>query len=82
MSWNTTIEPGCPDDICLEADETPIVPCSRVLGDFDRRRALSVPKRQNGGPTKKRDEAGIHRFAGAVSLALWPIRTRPKPHAN
>jgi hypothetical protein len=45
MSWNPAIEPGCPDEVGLDAIETLIVPRSRDLGGFEVRRALPAPKR-------------------------------------
>lgn len=50
MSWNPAIEPGCPDEVGIDALETLIIPRSRDLGDFEVRRALPAPKRQMVGP--------------------------------
>lgn len=46
MSWNPGIEPGCPDDVGMDAIETLIVPRARDLGGFEVRRALPAPDRQ------------------------------------
>jgi hypothetical protein len=46
MSWNPSLEPGCPDAVGADAIETLIVPRARDLGDFEVRRALPAPKRQ------------------------------------
>lgn len=45
MSWNPAIDPGCPDEVGLDAIETLIVPRARDLGGFEVRRALPAPKR-------------------------------------
>lgn|GEM_PF-3594008 len=44
MSWNPAIEPGCPDEVRIDAIETLIIPRSRDLGGFVVRRALPAPK--------------------------------------
>lgn len=75
MSWNPAIEPGCPDDIGIDAIETLIVPRSRDLGGFEVRRALPAPKRQMVGPFIFFDQAGP-----AELLTGQGIDVRPHPH--
>ena len=58
MSWNPTLEPGCPDTESLDSIETLIIPRSRDLGGFEVRRALPSPKRQMVGPFIFFDQAG------------------------
>ncbi|RFB85092.1 hypothetical protein B5K08_26575 [Rhizobium leguminosarum bv. trifolii] len=41
MSWNPAIEPGCPDQVGVDAIETLIVPRARDLGGFEVRRFVS-----------------------------------------
>jgi redox-sensitive bicupin YhaK (pirin superfamily) len=62
MSWNPTLEPGCPDDVGVDAIETLIVPRARDLGSFEVRRALPAPKRQMVGPFIFFDQAGPAEF--------------------
>ena len=50
MSWNPAIEPGCPDEVGVDAIETLIVSRARDLGGFEVRRALPAPNRQMVGP--------------------------------
>ncbi|MGX1309581.1 redox-sensitive bicupin YhaK (pirin superfamily) [Amorphus suaedae] len=75
MSWNPTLEPGCPDDAGLDAIETLIVPRSRDLGGFEVRRALPAPKRQMVGPFIFFDQAGPAEF-----LTGQGVDVRPHPH--
>jgi len=75
MSWNPTLDPGCPDDIGIDAIETLIVPRARDLGDFEVRRALPAPKRQMVGPFIFFDQAGPAEF-----LTGKGIDVRPHPH--
>lgn len=75
MSWNPSIEPGCPDDVGLDAIETLIVPRSRDLGGFEVRRALPAPKRQMVGPFIFFDQAGP-----AELLTGQGVDVRPHPH--
>lgn len=75
MSWNPSIEPGCPDDVRIDAIETLIVPRSRDLGDFQVRRALPAPKRQMVGPFIFFDQAGP-----AELLTGQGVDVRPHPH--
>ncbi|ASM72874.1 MULTISPECIES: pirin family protein [Roseobacteraceae] len=75
MSWNPSIEPGCPDDVGIDAIETLIVPRSRDLGDFQVRRALPAPKRQMVGPFIFFDQAGP-----AELLTGQGVDVRPHPH--
>jgi len=75
MSWNPTLEPGCPDDIGSDAIETLIIPRSRDLGSFSVRRALPAPKRQMVGPFIFFDQAGP-----AELLTGQGIDIRPHPH--
>lgn len=75
MSWNPTLEPGCPDDIGIDAIETLIVPRARDLGSFEVRRALPAPKRQMVGPFIFFDQAGPAEF-----LTGQGIDVRPHPH--
>lgn len=75
MSWNPTIEPGCPDEVGIDAIETLIVPRARDLGGFEVRRALPAPKRQMVGPFIFFDQAGP-----AELLTGQGIDVRPHPH--
>lgn len=75
MSWNPSLEPGCPDDVGPDAIETLIVPRSRDLGDFQVRRALPAPKRQMVGPFIFFDQAGPAEF-----LTGQGVDVRPHPH--
>lgn len=75
MSWNPAIEPGCPDEVGIDAIETLIVPRSRDLGGFEVRRALPAPKRQMVGPFIFFDQAGP-----AELLTGQGIDIRPHPH--
>lgn len=75
MSWNPAIEPGCPDDVGIDAIETLIIPRSRDLGGFEVRRALPAPKRQMVGPFIFFDQAGP-----AELLTGQGVDVRPHPH--
>ena len=75
MSWNPTFEPGCPDEVGIDAIETLIVPRSRDLGGFEVRRALPAPKRQMVGPFIFFDQAGP-----AELLTGQGVDVRPHPH--
>ena len=75
MSWNPTLDPGCPDDVGADAIETLIVPRARDLGDFEVRRALPAPKRQMVGPFIFFDQAGPAEF-----LTGKGVDVRPHPH--
>lgn len=75
MSWNPSIEPGCPDEVGIDSIETLIVPRSRDLGGFEVRRALPAPKRQMVGPFIFFDQAGP-----AELLTGQGIDVRPHPH--
>jgi glutathione S-transferase len=75
MSWNPAIEPGCPDEVGIDAIETLIVPRSRDLGGFEVRRALPAPKRQMVGPFIFFDQAGP-----AELLTGQGVDVRPHPH--
>lgn len=75
MSWNPAIEPGCPDDVGIDAIETLIIPRSRDLGGFEVRRALPAPKRQMVGPFIFFDQAGPAEF-----LTGTGVDVRPHPH--
>src|SRR5690606_16665220 len=75
MSWNPSIEPGCPDEVGIDAIETLIVPRSRDLGGFEVKRALPAPKRQMVGPFIFFDQAGPAEF-----LTGQGIDVRPHPH--
>ena len=75
MSWNPTLDPGCPDDVGVDAIETLIVPRARDLGNFEVRRALPAPKRQMVGPFIFFDQAGPAEF-----LTGQGIDVRPHPH--
>ncbi|NEH33131.1 pirin family protein [Rhizobium leguminosarum] len=75
MSWNPAIEPGCPDEVGIDAIETLIVPRARDLGGFEVRRALPAPKRQMVGPFIFFDQAGP-----AELLTGQGIDVRPHPH--
>jgi hypothetical protein len=50
MSWNPSLEPGCPDAVGVDSVETLILPRARDVGDFEVRRALPAPRRQMVGP--------------------------------
>ncbi|KXF77147.1 pirin [Paramesorhizobium deserti] len=75
MSWNPAIEPGCPDEVGLDAIETLIIPRSRDLGGFEVRRALPAPRRQMVGPFIFFDQAGP-----AELLTGQGVDVRPHPH--
>ncbi|MEP7456553.1 pirin family protein [Phyllobacterium sp. SB3] len=75
MSWNPAIEPGCPDEVGIDAIETLIVPRSRDLGGFEVRRALPAPRRQMVGPFIFFDQAGP-----AELLTGQGVDVRPHPH--
>lgn len=75
MSWNPAFEPGCPDEVSLDAIETLIVPRARDIGGFEVRRALPAPKRQMVGPFIFFDQAGP-----AELLTGQGIDVRPHPH--
>ena len=75
MSWNPAIQPGCPDEVGIDAIETLIVPRARDLGGFEVRRALPAPKRQMVGPFIFFDQAGPAEF-----LTGQGIDVRPHPH--
>ncbi|BCH16350.1 hypothetical protein MesoLjLa_32010 [Mesorhizobium sp. L-2-11] len=77
MSWNPAIEPGCPDEVGIDALETLIIPRSRDLGDFEVRRALPAPKRQMVGPFIFFDQAGPAEF-----LTGQGVDVRPHPHTG
>lgn len=75
MSWNPAFEPGCPNDVDIDAIETLIIPRARDLGGFEVRRALPAPKRQMVGPFIFFDQAGP-----AELLTGQCIDVRPHPH--
>ena len=75
MSWNPALEPGCPDDIGVDAIETLIIPRARDLGGFEVKRALPAPKRQMVGPFIFFDQAGPAEF-----LTGQGVDVRPHPH--
>lgn len=75
MSWNPAVDPGCPDEVGLDAIETLIVPRSHDLGGFEVRRALPAPKRQMVGPFIFFDQAGPAEF-----LTGQGVDVRPHPH--
>jgi redox-sensitive bicupin YhaK (pirin superfamily) len=75
MSWNPSLEPGCPDEIGLDAIETLIIPRARDLGSFEVRRALPAPKRQMVGPFIFFDQAGPAEF-----ITGQGVDVRPHPH--
>lgn len=75
MSWNPALEPGCPDEIGVDAIETLIVPRARDLGDFEVRRALPAPKRQMVGPFIFFDAMGPVEFLTGKGVDI-----RPHPH--
>ncbi|MEY8827830.1 pirin family protein [Sedimentitalea sp. XS_ASV28] len=75
MSWNPSLEPGCPDEIGVDAIETLIIPRARDLGGFEVRRALPAPKRQMVGPFIFFDQAGPAEF-----LTGQGVDVRPHPH--
>lgn len=75
MSWNPAIEPGCPDEVGVDAIETLIIPRARDLGGFEVRRALPAPKRQMVGPFIFFDQAGP-----AELLSGQGVDVRPHPH--
>ncbi len=75
MSWNPALEPGCPDEIGIDAIETLIIPRARDLGGFEVRRALPAPARQMVGPFIFFDQAGPAEF-----LTGQGIDVRPHPH--
>jgi redox-sensitive bicupin YhaK (pirin superfamily) len=75
MSWNPSLDPGCPDDVGIDAIETLIVPRARDIGGFEVRRALPAPKRQMVGPFIFFDQAGPAEF-----LTGQGVDVRPHPH--
>ena len=75
MSWNPTLDPGCPDAVGIDAIETLIIPRARDIGGFEVRRALPAPKRQMVGPFIFFDQAGPAEF-----LTGQGIDVRPHPH--
>ncbi|GKX35827.1 MAG: hypothetical protein MnENMB40S_34450 [Rhizobiaceae bacterium MnEN-MB40S] len=75
MSWNPTLEPGCPDTVDADAIETLIIPRARDIGGFEVRRALPAPKRQMVGPFIFFDQAGP-----AELLTGQGVDVRPHPH--
>jgi redox-sensitive bicupin YhaK (pirin superfamily) len=75
MSWNPTLEPGCPDSVGVDAIETLIIPRARDLGGFEVRRALPSPKRQMVGPFVFFDQAGPAEFVTGKGIDV-----RPHPH--
>ncbi len=75
MSWNPALEPGCPDEIGIDAIETLIVPRAHDLGGFEVRRALPAPKRQMVGPFVFFDQAGPAEFVTGKGVDV-----RPHPH--
>ncbi len=75
MSWNPSLEPGCPDTVGLSSIETLIIPRARDLGDFEVRRALPAPKRQMVGPFIFFDQAGPAEFITGKGVDV-----RPHPH--
>lgn len=75
MSWNPAMEPGCPDEIGIDAIETLIVPRAHDLGGFEVRRALPSPKRQMVGPFIFFDQAGPAEFITGKGVDV-----RPHPH--
>ncbi len=77
MSWNPTIEPGCPDEVGIDVIETLILPRARDIGGFEARRALPAPKRQMVGPFIFFDQAGPAEF-----LTGQGVDVRPHPHTG
>ncbi|HRY06318.1 MAG TPA: pirin family protein [Hyphomicrobiaceae bacterium] len=75
MSWNPSLEPGCPDAVGIDAIETLIIPRARDLGSFEVRRALPAPKRQMVGPFIFFDQAGPAEFVTGTGVDV-----RPHPH--
>jgi redox-sensitive bicupin YhaK (pirin superfamily) len=75
MSWNPTLDPGCPDAVGVDAIETLIIPRARDLGGFEVRRALPAPKRQMVGPFIFFDQAGPAEFVTGQGIDV-----RPHPH--
>ena len=75
MSWNPSLEPGCPDATAVDAIETLIVPRARDLGGFEVRRALPAPERQMVGPFVFFDQAGPAEFITGKGVDV-----RPHPH--
>lgn len=75
MSWNPALDPGCPDEIGVDAIETLIIPRARDLGGFEVRRALPAPRRQMVGPFIFFDQMGP-----AELLTDQGIDVRAHPH--
>jgi redox-sensitive bicupin YhaK (pirin superfamily) len=75
MSWNPSLEPGCPDAVGVDAIETLIIPRARDLGGFEVRRALPAPKRQMVGPFIFFDQVGPAEF-----ITGQGVDVRPHPH--
>ena len=75
MSWNPSLEPGCPDAVGAHSIATLIVPRARDIGDFEVRRALPAPKRQMVGPFIFFDQMGPVEFVTGKGIDV-----RPHPH--
>src|SRR5262249_32279780 len=75
MSWNPSLEPGCPNAAGVDAIETLIVPRARDLGGFEVRRALPAPKRQRVGLFIFFEQAGPAEFVTGKGVDV-----RPHPH--
>ena len=75
MSWNPSLEPGCPDAVGTDAIETLIIPRARDLGGFEVRRALPAPKRQMVGPFIFFDQMGPALMQPGIG-----VNVRPHPH--
>ncbi len=75
MSWDTGLEPRCPDAGNLDAIEMVIVPTVHDLGGFDVRRALPASRRQMVGPFIFFDQMGPAEFVNGGGIDV-----RPHPH--
>ena len=75
MSWNPSLEPGCPDAVGVDSIETLIVPRARDIGGFEVRRALPAPRRRMVGPFVFFDQMGPAEFVTGAGIDV-----RPHPH--
>jgi len=75
MSSLPDFDPGCPDEVGVDAIETLIVPRARDIGGFEVRRALPAPRRRMVGPFVFFDQMGPAEF-----LTGQGIDVRPHPH--
>lgn len=68
MSWNPAIDPGCPDEVGIDAIETLIVPRARDLADIGAKR---TPLYNNYCSSPELVRYGDHEDA-------WSPRAKPR----